>query len=309
MKRISSIGLLSIAVLIANLSGCGGGGGVDGGTSTVKEPVPDAAIPFASAAIYLASSQTSNSFIVSDCTRFDDSTAVNSATVVIQANGDMAFLGALGSAPITELARINFSETSSRDVYGNTDQSNVGFEVDYYKADGSSMSLYSYDSVGGFRSLTPSARYDCSVGPSTNTLSLQQPISQTRVVSNIVNGSTGAVQISPSGITEHTQTGSIVSWNSGRAGTFSRYISFNLDTAQFGQGNSLSPATHTPIAFTLPTIGSAFTGFYEEFLDSNGDKTIYFTHDNIDLRYRRYADPAANADFSRQFRMYSTADM
>lgn len=306
MINIQRLRILATLIGVTTLGACGGGGGggsTDGGN---KEPATRAESPFASAAMYVPTSQSNKSFTVANCTRFDDSAAVTSTTVALQANGDMVFSGSIGAASVTELARINFSETNSRNVYGNTEQAGVGFEVDYYKPDGSYMNLYSYNSSGGFRSSIASVRYDCETGPSTTTFSLEQPISPSRVITNLVMGSVGSMQVSPSGIVDHTQTGSIVSWDSGNTATFARFLSFNLETAQFGQGNSLNASSHTPIAFALPPLGNTVSGYYEEFLDTNSDKTIYFTYDNIDIRYRRYADPAANGGIGRQFRMYGT---
>ena len=300
--------LVAVACAAAFLAACGGGGGgspAAGGSGGSQPPVRVES-PFASAAMYVPTGDASKSFALSGCSRDSDSAPVTSATLVIQANGDMVFSGAIGTGTVAELARINFAETNSRDVYGDVNNSNPGTEVDYYTADGRDMGIDSYGTTGGFYSSSTTEDYDCSAGPTTATLTLQQPLSQARVVSNIVTGSTGTVALSPNGVSvgEYTQTGSIVSWDSGRTGTFARFISFNLDTAQFGQGNSLDASTHTPVAFALPSPGSSIYGYYEEYLNSSGDKTIYFEYDNLSVRYRRYADPSANSGNGRQFRFY-----
>ena len=303
--------LVAVACTAAILAACGGGGGgspVAGGSGGSQPPVRVES-PFASAAMYVPTGDASKSFAVSGCTRSSDSAPVTSATVVIEANGDMVFSGAIGTGTVAELARINFADTNQRDIYGDIGNSNPGSEVDYYTADGREMGIDSYHITGGFYSESATAEYGCSAGPTTATFTLQQPLSQARVVSNIVTGSTGTVALSPSSVSvgDYTQTGSIVSWDSGRTGTFARFISFNLDTAQFGQGNSLDASTHTPVAFALPTPGGSIYGYYEEYLDSTGNKSIYFIYDNINVSYSRYADPAANSGNGRQFRFNGQA--
>ncbi len=298
---LTHCGLLTAMIAVATLSACGGG---DAGADSVAPRVES---PLASAAMFVPTGDASKSFAVSGCTRTSGTaTAVTSATVVIQANGDMVFSGAIGTGTVAEISRINFTDTNRRDVYGSIDREDPGFEVDYYTADRRTMYLDSYSTTGGFRSASSTASYDCSAGPTTTTLTLQQPLSQARVVSNIVTGSTGTVQLTPSGISvsNYTQTGSIVSWDSGRTGTFARFISFNLDTAQFGQGNLLNPSTHTPVAFALPALDGSIYGFYDEWLQSNGNKSIDFIYDNISVQYLRFADPAANSGHGRRLTMY-----
>jgi hypothetical protein len=299
--RSRIFGLLAAIIAAATLGACGGGGG-DSVASRIESP-------FASAAMFVPTGAASKSFPVSSCVRISDPAPVTSATLLISANGDMAFSGAIGTGTVSELARINFADTNNRAAYGDIDAGDTGFQVDYQTADNRIMSIGSYG-TGSFYSNSPTAAYECNAGPTTMTFALEQPLSQARVVNNIVTGSTGTVALQPdSSVGSYTQTGSIVSWDSGRTGTFARFISFNLDTAQFGQGNSLNPSTHTPVAFALPALGSSIYGNYEEYLDSFGNKTIYFTYDNINVYYRRYADPAANAGNARQFRMYSTGDV
>jgi hypothetical protein len=313
MKRQTLALLAAMAVAVA-LSACGGGGGGGGesGTASPSQP-PGSTTPrpesaFASAAMYVPTGAASKSFAVSDCMTADASaaeTTVTMATVVIQANGDMVFSGAVGSAPVAELARINFADTSDRQVYGGKRKSgNPGHAVEYYTADDRDMELSSF--TGGFRSSSPTRSYNCSTGITTATLVLEQPLGQARVVSSIVTGSTGTVAIRPgSSSIAYTQTASIASWDSGATtATFARFISFNLDTAQFGQGALLNPSTHTPIPFSLPALGSAISGFYEESLSAFDGKTINLEHDNIEVQYRRYANPAANNGVGREFRFY-----
>jgi hypothetical protein len=290
-----------VACAAAVLAACGGGGGSQ---QTVRTESP-----LASASMFVPTGQASKSFALSSCTRYTSSgsTAITSATVVISSNGDMVFSGALGTASVAELGRINFIDTNYRDVYGDADTTPY-FEVDYQAADGRYISLWNSSGFNSRPATGAAYNYDeCTVGPTTATMTLEQPLSQARVVSNIVTGSTGTVDISPSISGQYTQTGSIVSWDSGISATFARFISFNLDTAQFGQGNTLDPSTHTPVAFALPTPGSNVNSYYEEYLNTNGDKTIYFTYDNIDVRYRRYANPATG--FGRQFRFYEGGNL
>jgi hypothetical protein len=311
------LALLAAIAVAVTLSACGGGGGGGSeiGTASPSQP-PGGTAPlgprpesaFASAAMYVPTGAASKSFAVSDCMAADKSaakTTVTMATVVIQANGDIVFFGAVGSATVAELARINFADTNDRQVYGGKRISgDFGHAVEYFTADDRDMELSSFG--GGFRSSSPTLSYNCSTGITTATLVLQQPLGQARVVSNIVAGSTGTVAISPgSSSVPYTQTASIVSWDSrSTTATFARFISFNLDTAQFGQGTLLNPKMHTPIPFSLPALGSAISGFYEESLSSTGDKTVFFEHDNIEVLYRRYANPAANIGIGREFRFY-----
>jgi hypothetical protein len=301
-----------VACAAALVTACGGGGGGSaggagtGGAGAGEQPPVRTESPFASASMFVPTGQASKSFALEGCIRSAGSgnTPITSATVVISSNGDMVFSGALGTASVAELGRINFADANERDVYGQADTSPY-FEVDYGAADGRDM--YLWNNSGFFSRPASGAGFnhdDCSIGPTTATMTLEQPLSQARVVSNIVTGSTGTVDISASVSGGYTQTGSIVSWDSGVSATFARFISFNLATAQFGQGSSLDPSTHTPVAFALPTPGSNVRSYYEEYLDTNGNKTIYFTHGNIEVRYRRYADPASNSGNGRQFRFY-----
>ena len=311
MNRLRILGAIASIAVAAGLAACGGGGGGvgTGGSSAaggagdgggVQLPVRVES-PFASDNMLVPTGAASKSFAVSECTRYSSTNIpVNSATVVLTANGDMIFSGALGTAAVAELGRINFADTISRDVYGDAG-ADPYLEADYFTADGREMQLY--NNSGFFSRLAGSLDFDlCNVGPTTATMTLQQPLSQARVVSNIVTGSTGTLVLSPS-VASFTQTGSIVSWDSGRTGTYAKFISFNLDTAQFGQGTSLDPSTHTPVAFALPAPSSTVYGYYNEYLDRNGDKTIRFTHDNIRVEYTRYASPASG----REFRFYGTS--
>ncbi len=289
------------ACAVAVLAACGGGSTQQAGR---------AESPFASANMLVPTGQASKSFALSGCNRYMGSgnTPITSATVVISSNGDMVFSGALGTATVAELGRINFAETNYREVYGDAGSSTY-LEVDYSTADARYMYIYNNSGFASYPASGAAYSSDsCTVGPTTVTMTLEQPLSQARVVSNIVTGSTGTVNISPSIGGSHTQTGSIVSWDSGRTGTFARFISFNLDTAQFGQGSSLNASTHTPVAFALPTLGGTVYGYYEEYLYSNGDKKIEFQYDNIDVQYTRYANPSSNAGNGRQFRFYGGND-
>ena len=298
-------GVIAAIVAVAGLTACGGGGGGAGSDQRASRVES----PFASANMFLPTGQASKSFAVSGCTRFVGAvtTAVTSATVVIQTNGDVVFSGAVGTGTVAELQRINFADANSRDVYGNSASDRIGSAVSYLTTDDRSLILESIGTSGEFNMRSTNVVYDCTTGPSTLSLTLEQPLSQARVVSNIVTGSTGTAELTPFGITvgNYTQTGSIVSWDSGRTGTFARFISFNLDTAQFGQGNSLAANTHTPVAFALPALGGTIVGFYEELAKPNGDKTIYFRHDNAYVNYTRYADPATQGT-GRRFTFYDT---
>ncbi len=313
MNRLRILGAIAAIAVAAGLAACGGGGG--GGVSTgggsgagdsggVQLPVRVES-PFASANMLVPTGAASKSFAVSGCTRAalpgpSVAIPITSATVVLTANGDMIFSGALGTALVAELGRINFSDANYRDVYGAAG-SPTYLGVDYEAADRRGMYLWN-DSGFENNPSSGSFRDKCSVGPTTETMTLQQPLSQARVVSSIVTGSTGTVQLSSSISGAYTQTGSIVSWDSGvTGGAYARFISFNLATAQFGQGTLIDSSTHTPVAFSLPAPGSTVSGYYEEYLSSSGDKTIYFRHGNIDVRYRRYADPDSNGGNGRQF--------
>jgi predicted small lipoprotein YifL len=315
MKR-QILALLAVMAVAVTLSACGGGGGGESSTASSTAPpseppvgtAPRPESPFASAAMYVPTGTESKSFALSDCMRGDTSaaeTTVTMATVVVQDNGDMIFSGAVGTATVAELARINFADTNNRQVYGGkTKSSNAGHVVEYYTADGRKMNLSSF-AGRGFRSSSPTFSYNCSAGITTATLVFQQPLSQARVVNSIVTGSTGTVDIRPGGSSpSYTLTASIVSWDSGATtATFARFISFNLDTAQFGQGASLNPSTHTPIPFGLPALGSAINGFYEETLSTTGDMTVFFEYDNIEVQYRRYGNSRVDG-IDRTFRFY-----
>ncbi len=148
--------------------------------------------------------------------------------------------------------------------------------------------------------------YVCTPATSTETLTFEQPLSSARVVSHIVAGSTASVTVVPSGSITHTQTGSIVSWDTGRTGTFARFVSFNVDTAQFGQGDTINPAAHTAVNFAQPALGSPVYGQYEELLAPDGQKTMYFNYDNIDLSYRQYGTGSATPG-QRQLRLYQAS--
>lgn len=253
--------------------------------------------------MFVPTGEASKSFALSGCARYVGvgNTPITSATLVISSNGDMVFSGALGTATVAELGRINFADTNYRQVYGDAGSSTY-LEVDYSTADARYMYMYNNSGFASYPASGAAYNSDsCTVGPTTATMTLEQPLSQARVVSNIVTGSTGTVALSVNNNGSYTQTGSIVSWDSGRTGTFAQFISFNLDTAQFGQGNSLNPSTHTPVAFALPLPGAVVDGYYEEYLYSNGDKEIEFQYDNIDVRYTRYANPSSNAGNGRRF--------
>lgn len=343
MMRMFTLKILMTMSLSAALAACGGGSttttqpssgpapgtGVTASTTTgtVTEPgtvtelgTCAAAAPatgprvdsaFASSAMYVPAGQGSKCLSLAMCKRESDNAPVNLATVVVQANGDMVFSGAIGTTTIAEIARVNFAETTMMSIQTRgIPSNNTVFRAksntkDMFVNSGYSGGFFYDDSALGLR-------YDCKLSAGADFIPLEQPLSAARVISNIVTGSTGTAIVSTTINTgSYTVTGSIVSWDTGRSGTYGRFASFNLDTAQFGQGNGLNASNHTPISLAIPASRTQdfSTGDYgEDLSNASGTKSVTFSTENIAVRYQLFGSnsPMPNR---RQFRMFSAADL
>lgn len=341
--RMFTLKILMTMSLSAALAACGGGSttttqpssgpapgtGATAGTTTgtVTEPgtvtelgTCAAAAPatgprvdsaFASSAMYVPAGQGSKCLSLAMCKRESDNAPVNLATVVVQANGDMVFSGAIGTTTIAEIARVNFAETTIRSIQTRgIPSNNTVFRAksntkDMFVNSGYSGGFFYDDSALGLR-------YDCKLSAGADIIPLEQPLSAARVISNIVADSTGTAIVSTTINTgSYTVTGSIVSWDTGRSGTYGRYASFNLDTVQFGQGNALNASNHTPISLAIPASSrqDLSTGDYgEDLSNASGTKSVTFSTDNIAVRYELFGSNSSTPN-RRRFRMFSAADL
>jgi hypothetical protein len=321
MQKNKIIAWLALGTAVAALSACGGGGGSSsetaGGTTTSTTPGtttgtgtettgPVAAT--SSPALMVPAGQANLTLNVFNCEREGDGENLTSTSLVIQNNGDVAFYGAIDGKPVAELSRMNFADLTSNLIEGGSVKSFLpvfNFEI---KADsGRSMKLNMVSGTTGSFSVDGGAEdsYLCDRAPFYRDVKFEQSPSSTRVVNAIVKDDKAPlIRLKPVEIPtgSYAQTGNIVSWDSGGNREFLRYISFNLETAQMGHGSSINPATHTPVAWTLPAFDGDIPAFYSETKELNGNTSIAFGRSNILIQYTRYANPAANDGYSREFR-------
>ncbi len=297
-------------VLIASaLLACGSGGGTGDPVvpanpgmpiTPVTPPSTNNALLISSPSLAVVTGQPSKNISLAGCIRLADSQPISSATLVIEASGDMIFSGSIQSAPVAQLARLNVADTNQRQLVVRADAISVRPEFLVFTAS-QRMDIGLIEMPRFVYSAPIVQIYKCEPGPSSTAFQIEQPLTNARVVSTIVNGSTGTVSLSPSGGTtaDYTQTASIVSWDTGSTGTFARFASFNLDTAQLGQGTSLNASGHTPVAYTLPSSSSLARTQYTEYLNPNGNKQISFEYDNIKLCYTLRADNTRDFRFAK----------
>jgi hypothetical protein len=284
------------AVLCGLVLACGSGGGVDAPPPVI--PPTSLQSELASPALAIASGQASKNFDLTGCFRVADSKPITSANLSISGNGNISFSGSIDSSPPTQLAFLNQSETNQRQLLVRAESASITSEFALFTSS-KRIDISTLDNRRFVYSEPVVQIYKCEPGPATTSFTIEQPLTSSRIVSSIVANSSSTVSLVPSSVASgnYTQTGSVVSWDSGRTGTFARFISFNLDTAELAQGSSLNPTLHSPVLYALPISGSAVTANYVEYLNPNGNKEVTFKYDNIDLRYTRIA-----TNNTRQFR-------
>jgi hypothetical protein len=132
MKKIFSSSLLALSLASAALlSACGGGGDSATPEQAANQPA------WGSPAMFVPAGQSQVSVAVSDCsTRGSSGTTINTPSLVITSAGDVIFSGAVSPATtITELARLNFADTSYRTIEFNSDPISNGFYVENVNED------------------------------------------------------------------------------------------------------------------------------------------------------------------------------
>lgn len=291
-----------VAVLCGLVLACGSGSGGGVGAPPIATPPTSLQSELASPALAIAPGQASKNFDLTGCFRVADSKPITSANLSISANGNISFSGSIDSAPTTQLAFLNQSDTNQRQLLVRAESAGITSEFGLFTND-KRMDISTLDNRRFVYSEPIVQIYKCEPGPATTSFTIEQPLTSSRIVSNIVANSSSTVSLVPSSVASdnYTQTGSIVSWDSGRTGTFARFISFNLETAELAQGSSLNPTSHSPVPYALPISGSVVTANYVEYLNPNGNKEVTFKYDNIDVRYTRIA-----ANNTRQFRFSSS---
>lgn len=299
--------LLGAAVMASALCACGssGGAGDTGASATpitppVTPPSTDNALAIASPSLAVVTGQASKSINLTGCLRVADSQPVSSTTLVINANGDMIFSGSTQAAPVVQLARLNLADTNQRQLLLRAAAASIQADLAIFTPS-QRIDLSLIDTPKFVYSAPIVQIYKCDPGPSTADFKIEQLLTSTRIVNTIVTGSTSAPTLTPVGSTtaDYTQTGSIVSWDTGATGTFARFASFNLDTAQLGEGPSLSASSHTPVAYNLPSSGSSVRAQYVELLNPSGTKQISFEYDNIKFCYAQLANNARDFKFAK----------
>ncbi len=112
--QVRALYIFAVLGMTAVLAACGGGG--DNASSPGSDAPTRMDVPFASPAMFVATGQSSKSLSFTACQRKSDATPVSSATLVINATGDLVFSGATGTASVAEIGRMNFADMQSKYV-------------------------------------------------------------------------------------------------------------------------------------------------------------------------------------------------
>ncbi len=301
MKLFRYLGRVMLIGVIAGLAACGGGGGGSDTTnnnpnnSTNSGTTPGANDAFANPARFVPAGQALLTIAASNCLRDPNNstvqpTPVESASLTISANGDMAFSGAVGGGPVTELIKVALATSVGRTIrLGGAPQASA-----FARLANAASNVSITQSSEGYVIFAELGRteYECNF-QGADLLTPNFVISSPHIADTVLR-SAGATVTLPVGA---TRTGQIVSWDSGDPNnyevtpTFARFASLDLQSAEIKAGNSAAPDTHIPIA--LPLIlnlaGVDIESRYEEELAVSGDKFVSYINDNIRFSFRRVA--------------------
>jgi hypothetical protein len=278
--------LLAISAA-ALLAACGGGGDSTAPPATFTQPA------WASPAMFVPAGSNQVSVAVSDCTTAGGvslaaraplaalrsaGTAISTPTLVITSAGNVIFSGAVGTTTtVSELIRINFSDTTQRNIRLNANSSLNTFssEVvnDYMRLNilGQTIQLNAYNS-------TRDEGYTCAT---VTAPAAQVPPSEARLAAVFTPGITS---IQPFSVTAGASfVNNIAIWDNLGINltlpanqTNARYAGLNITTGALTVGPSANAVTST----VALSIAGATSGYYEEGLRSNGTavagKTVQF---------------------------------
>jgi hypothetical protein len=261
----------------AFLAACGGG--ADGALpATFNQPA------WASPAMYVPVGSSQVNVVVSDCTTNNNAslamlspqrtrlagTAISTPTLVITSAGDVIFSGAVGAtATVSELVRVNFSDTTQRNIRFDANSSLNTFYAEAVddislNISGRTIQLNAYND-------TRDESYDCTT---VTAPAAQVPPSEARLLAVFLPGIVGTVGNATNGsptlssnntaIWDNLQTMLTLPLNQASA----RYAGLNLTTGALTVGPS-SGAVTSSVALS---IAGATGGYYaEEFSSGNVD--------------------------------------
>jgi hypothetical protein len=277
-------------VLIA----CGGGGG-SGGSSL---PSLDEAAT-GSAALIVPPGQSSLKIDLTNCIQTTvaggTTRTVSNANVVVDTAGNLAFSGAVGTATLAELLRIDLNESNmpvgDRVIYSApTDPiaANIGYSVEY-EADNKFIALDTFNATR-FSANTSALRHVCKLSQGTASFVVQSSPSPSRIVNTVLTNISGTVAISNFAAVTYTFANNIVSWEKAATSTsvIGKYLSFNLRTGAIGSGQSLDSSTHTSLNYQALRANPGTRSAYEENFAGQQGKYIrlIFGHFNIEVNQR-----------------------
>lgn len=294
MSLITWIQRCTCAFVVVLLTACGGGGGSGGGSGSPFAAISEVAT--GSAAQIIPAGQSSLDLALSDCIQ---TTAVGGATrtvsnanVLVDAAGNLAFSGVVGTAAKSELLRINLSESNDpvgdRVIYSALSDpiaADIGYSV-LYEADDKFIAFETFN-ASRFYANTPSIRHVCTLAQGTASFVVQSSPNPSRIVNTVLTNISGTVAISNFAGVTYTFANNIVSWEKATTTTplLGKFLSFDLRTGAIGSGASLNPATHVPFNYqNLKTSPGTKSAYEENFAGQQGQYIrLIFGHFNIEI--------------------------
>jgi hypothetical protein len=297
MKYLSFFKAAFVASLVSLLAACGGGGGggssigSGGGdavttttTTTATTPAPTPPTPFASPAMFLPQGQDKITIALS-CTNSQKAT---SASLVINAAGDLIFSGAPGtSTAVVEIVKIKYEEATYRYIESsqgdNTARAYMHLEKDDARINAGWFDNPYYDTFNAQASIS-APEYFCTLSSGSASFSLKREINEARLAATMLKG---VNQISNDNLISNVQgtfTGGVAYWdnhgnglpNGNAAQDAIRYLSLDLSTGVVNTSATPSVPFGTPtnLRLALPTNTSTY-GYFNE-VDNKGQKGFGF---------------------------------
>jgi hypothetical protein len=271
-----------LAISAAALLAACGGGGDNTAPPTFTQPA------WASPAMYVPAGSSQISVAVSDCRARGGASlsalaqsaalrtagsAISTPTLMITSAGNVIFSGAVGtSTTVSELVRINFSDTTQRNIRFdansrlNTFSSEVADDYISLNISGQTIQLAAYNDTRG-------ESYNCTT---VTAPAAQVPPSEARLAAVFTSGVTGTSGDATNG--NPTFSNGTVIWNNLQAmltlplnQASARYAGLNLTTGALTVGPS-SGAVTSSVALS---IAGATAGYYAEEFYSSGNANTY----------------------------------